>query len=343
MSEKKLTNGETASLCMELALLLHSGLNLGDGLHSLAESAPGDDTAAMLSAAADGGKPLSDAMEESGAFSPEIFRLVRVGERAGRTEEALRALAASCEGRERLERRVRSAVLYPAVLLLLMLVVMAVLLTKVLPVFNEVFASLGGQMTGLAGGLVALGTALNGAMPALLILLAAAAAFLAVFAASEAFRTRVLGFYRARRGERGLAGRVAGARFAQAMSMGLRSGLPVEEALELAAAFRSGDAARRCGMAREELERGEMLADTLKKYDVLPPAYCRMLALGVRAGSGDTVMQDIARRMEEDSENAIDRCVGRVEPALVLITSVLVGLILLSVMLPLLNIMAAIG
>ena len=76
---------------------------------------------------------------------------------------------------------------------------------------------------------------------------------------------------------------------------------------------------------------------------MLPKASCRLVALGQRSGTGDTVMEEVARRLSEESEYALETRVGQVEPALVLVTSLLVGAILLSVMLPLMNIMTAIG
>ena len=70
---------------------------------------------------------------------------------------------------------------------------------------------------------------------------------------------------------------------------------------------------------------------------------CRLLTLGMRSGTGDRVMEGIARRMLADAQQDLERVISRIEPALVLVTSVLVGVILLSVMLPLMNIMTAIG
>ena len=68
-----------------------------------------------------------------------------------------------------------------------------------------------------------------------------------------------------------------------------------------------------------------------------------MLALGIRSGSGDTVIREIARRLTEEGENALREKAERVEPALVLAASVMVGIILLAVMLPLLRVMSALG
>ena len=85
------------------------------------------------------------------------------------------------------------------------------------------------------------------------------------------------------------------------------------------------------------------LAKALENADLLPKAECRLLAAGLRSGVGDAAMEQITARMSERSEAAIHEKVSRVEPTLVIIASLLVGMILLSVMLPLMNIMSAIG
>jgi len=347
MGKKNLSNEDISAVCLELSVLVHAGLEIGDGLHLLAEDAEGPARSVLdgMAKQADAGVPLSAAMESAGVFPGYVCSLTRVGEQAGRMEEALEALSSYYDGRSRLAEQIRSALLYPAMLLVLMLVVIGVLLVKVLPVFNQVFESLGGQMTGLAGGLLALGRGLDTAMPVLWVLLAAAAAFLVAFAASDSFREGLLRRWRSRHGERGLTGQVAAARFAQALAMGLQSGLPVEQALELASSFHqeSEAAVRRCHDCRSRLDQGAGLAEALRESGLLAPAYCRMLAIGVRGGTGDSVMREIARRMDESAERSIEERVSRVEPTLVIVASMLVGVILLSVMLPLMNIMAAIG
>jgi len=90
-------------------------------------------------------------------------------------------------------------------------------------------------------------------------------------------------------------------------------------------------------------EQAKSLAEALKGSQVMPAAQCRLLELAQRSGAGDSAMEKIAADLSEESEYALEEAVSRVEPALVLVCSVLVGLILLSVMLPLMHIMAAIG
>ena len=162
----------------------------------------------------------------------------------------------------------------------------------------------------------------------LCLLLAAAGVFLALFSLSEGFRQKLVSRWRWRFGDRGVSRKISDGRFAQALSMGMASGLPLEDALTQAADLLEDvpGAQARCRDCLDRLDRGDELAQAVRQSGVLPPAECRLLALGLRSGSGDRV----------------DR-VSQVEPALVGVTSVLVGIILLSVMLPLMHIMSAIG
>lgn len=347
MKRTTLSNMEIAQICQELAVLLHAGVLLGDGLALLAQEA-GDKTGALLDElgrSVDGGQMLSAALRESGAFPVYVVGLVEVGERSGRTEQALQALSRYYEQREHLDRQVRASLTYPSILLLLMLVVIVVLLTQVLPVFDEVYASLGGQLTGVAGGLLLVGRALDAAMPVLCLLLAVVAGLVMAFSLSDSFRDKLLGFWQKHHGDKGVSRQLNDARFAQALAMGLGSGLPLEEAVELCAALLVDvpAAAARCKDCARRLAQGGELAETLRESEMLPPAACRLLTLGMRSGSGDAVMEDISRRLSDEANQALEHKVAQVEPTLVLVTSLLVGAILLSVMLPLMHIMTAIG
>ncbi len=339
----KISNGEIASFCLELSLLLHAGVSTGDALSLLSEEGDFKELMKELADEVDFGTPLSSAMKENGSFPVYVTGLIEVGERTGRTEEALSALSRYYEDRVRLTRRVRSALLYPAVMLALMLVVIGVLLVKVLPIFDDVYASLGGRLTGVAGGLLAMGRWLDGAMPVLWVILVVLAVFAVLFAVSEGFRRVLLSGWRKKHGDKGISRKLNTARLAQALSMGMASGLPLEEAVELSAELLEAGAKKRCLDCQKRLSDGEPLVKALRGSELLPANQCRLLDLGHRSGASDKSMEKIAADLTEESEAALDTLVSRVEPALVLVCSVLVGLILLSVMLPLMHIMAAIG
>ena len=135
---KNVSNEEIASLCQELSMLLHAGIGMGDALCLLSEEGGNQNLLSGLAERVDYGVPLSAALKESGRFPVYVCGLIEVGERTGRTEEALAALSQYYEDRVRMSRRIRSALLYPAVMLGLMLLVIGILLVKVLPIFDDV-------------------------------------------------------------------------------------------------------------------------------------------------------------------------------------------------------------
>lgn len=348
MKQIRLNKEEISALCMGLACLIHAGIGPGDALTLMAED-EGDPAYRRLLAdmarQADEGRPLAEVFRAARCFPAYVCTLLEVGERVGKLEEALRALANYYDGRARMERRLRAALLYPSVLLVVLLAVVVVLLVWVLPIFNDVYGQLGSSLTGLAGGLLSLGAALRAAMPVLCVLLALAALLAAFLAAWPEFRRRCAAAWNARLGDKGVSRLICTARFAQALTMGLSSGLTPTEAVELASNLAEGSPAfqRRCGDCLERMEKGDSLTQALRESGLLPRSQCRLLDAGVRGGCGEAVMEQMAQQLMEDSELALEETVGRIEPALVVVACVMVGVILLSVMLPLMHIMTAIG
>ena len=347
--EKKiiLTELETAQFCRGLALQLQAGICLADGMYLLARDEAGRKQSCFSRMAADldQGKQISEVLQESGCLPEYVCAMVRIGQQTGKLEQTLRSLGDFYEQRSRQKRQIRQALAYPAMVFILMLVVMGVLLVKVLPVFDGVYSSLGSRLTGIAAGLLRLGQLLKGALPVLLAALAAGMLLAAIYWKVQPFRSAVNRWFQVRFGDRGIGRKFNNARFAQALAMGLSSGLTLEASLELAENLLKSvpAAAERCRKCASQLAAGADLAEAMTQARFLTPAESRLLAVGQRAGSADRVMEEIARRLAQQAEDAVEDAVSRIEPAMVLVTSLLVGLILLSVMLPLVNIMSAIG
>lgn len=344
---KTLTDAQIAHICRGLALQLHAGIPLADGFHLLAEDAEGVLAKLLwqMGSGLDRGDELPQVLEDALCFPEYVQGMVRVGQYTGKLEQTLESLAAFYDRRDRQKRQIKNALSYPCMVLVLMLVVVAVLLIKALPVFDGVYASLGSRLTGVAAGLLYLGQLLERAMPVLLGVLTLAGACAVLYWKAEPVRRWVNGCYQNRFGDRGIGRKFNNARFAQALAMGLSSGLTLEESMELAENLLKSipGAALRCSLCAQRLGEGTDLPEAMKEAQLLPPGESRMLAVGLRAGNGDRVMEDIARRLSEQAEDALEDAVSRIEPAMVLAASLLVGLILLSVMLPLMNIMSTIG
>lgn len=343
----KLAHAQTARISRELSLLLHAGITLEEGVFLLAQEETGELQKLLkgLGQRMAEGAPLSAALEESGAFPREVSAMAAIGETSGRMEAALSHVAKLYEQRCRTSRQIREALAYPSLVFSLMLVVVAVLLIRVLPVFQQVYASLGSRLTGPAAGLLYLGILLKKALPFFLAVLAAAAVFAVVYSRNGSFREKINASLNRRFGDRGVLRKFNNARFVRGLAMGISSGLTLEEAMELARQLLSEvpEAMERCGICARTLEAGEDLAKALQAGQLLPPHQSRMLTVGLRGGKADQVLDEISQHLMEDAEGSLAAAVSRIEPAMVLAASVLVGLILLSVMLPLVNIMSTIG
>ena len=343
---KKLSNDQISTLCRELSYLMHAGMGNADALSLMTDE--GGASAELLkemAKEADEGTPLFEIFEKSGVFPAYCSNLLMVGERSGKTEETLSALADNYEGQEKLNRQLRTSLLYPMILLLIMLVVIVVLLVYVLPIFDRVYAQFGVTLTGIAGGLLSFGQFLGKAMPVLCAILGIAIIAAILLTVSPKARESITSRWKKNHGDKGVLKQVNDARFSMALSMGLKSGMPIEEALTLAGQIQGEipGAKERIEKCVSDLEDGKELAKALEESSLLPKTECRLLAAGLRSGVGDEAMDQITERMRDRSELAISEKVSRVEPTLVILTSLLVGMILLAVMLPLMNIMSTIG
>lgn len=347
MKRKTLSALQTADFFRGLVLQLHAGICLADAVFLLAEEESEHiqrQYRTMGELLDSGGEPAA-VLEQSGLFPAYACRMVAAGTCTGKLEETLEALADHYEQRHETARAIGNAVAYPVMVFALMLLVVFVLLTKVLPVFDRVYASLGSRLTGISAWLLYIGQGLDAVWPALAAVFAILTVAWILHARWEPFRKCMNGWFLARFGDRGIARSFHNADFVQVMAMGLASGLSMEDALSLAGELLEEiPAARvRCGVCTAQIKNGKNLDEAMTGAELLSPAEGRLLAVGIRGGNADTVLREMSRKKTRQAWEELERKVHRIEPALVLVSSVLVGTILLAVMLPLLDIMSTIG
>lgn len=348
MRQKNLDNSYLSALCLELSLFLHAGITLSDGLYLLIEDDDDIKSREIISGLAkrvDQNRPLSEAMEEMQLFPSYMVKMILIGEKTGRLSDTLKSLSEYYESQKRLSITIKNALFYPAILLVMMIAVIVILITVVLPIFNDVFNQLGSQLPPFTETMMNIGTALSNASLFFIILAAVLVLTGIILLLSPRLRTRCAQFYSNLRGERGLASKISLARFSNALSMSLKSGLDMKESFNMASTLSppSKINLEKYRICAQYLDAGSSLTDALKASDIFPSMYCRMLTMGAKSGNMDTVMSEISRRSENSVNDAIESRLGRIEPTLVIITSLIVGVILLSVMLPLINIMSSMG
>ncbi|MCI8719568.1 MAG: type II secretion system F family protein [Oscillospiraceae bacterium] len=334
--------------CRELHQLVRTGIPLAEGLTMLREDETDPDTRSWLEAlcrSTEEGLPLSSALRETEAFPAYMTDMVSLAEETGRLEDVLLSLQRHYDRQLRMAADIRGAVAVPVTLFAVMVAVVILLVTQVLPVFDRVFAQLGVRMGAVATGMMNAGAVLAKAGTGIAVVLVAAAAAALVVALVPALREKFAAGFRRSFGGRGILGQMAAARFASSMSMAVASGLSMEESVALSAKLCGGakeidEKTERC---RKEIEEGGSPADALAGSGLFSGRDCRLLKLAEQTGSLPDTLEDLAQRQEEESLRRIDRTVGAIEPAIVVITSALAGVILLSVMLPLMGLLSTIG
>lgn len=346
MGSRKLLPPYLSSLCMELSLILKAGIRIGDGFDMLAADESDRFAKSVLKSVKkelDNGGSVRIAMAATNAFPAYMTDMVEIGEKTGRLEGVFSALSQYYDVRERISKSVKNAVLYPAVLLFMLLAVGTVLITWVLPIFGDVYTRLGGRMSGLAGALMSLGRGLYDYRVAAFLIVAGiglgALIVSRIPAAARAIRGFAAGCILGSSAEKAI-GRAG---FASAMALAVSSGLDTSEAIRLAGKLISDKAlSRKISACGYSVKKGRPFGEALAQAGIFTPLQARMVTIGFRTGSADTVMAEIARRCEEEAAERIESALSRIEPTLVIIMSVFVGAILISVMLPLMTIMSAI-
>ena len=342
-----LTDRELAAFCAQAGMLLQAGIPFSDGLAMMQQDTQdlqGREILQNLAQHCEDGLSFSQALAESGLFPGYLVRMVSVGETAGRLDKVLAALAHYYERQQAAKQELWAAVRYPLVMIGVMVLVVGVLVAKVLPIFQQVFAQLGVQLTGPAAGAMRLGQAFSSAAAVLAVLLVLAAGFGLWLWRTRAGQKAARSLWQHSIFTRRLSKQLATARFFSAFALVLASGMEPERCLELALPLADHPAVeKQVTNCQKRLEDGEDLAGALQAEQLTSGLFARMMSMAFRTGTADNIMQKLADEYAQQTEQQLHDRILMVEPFLVAVFSVVVGVILLSVMLPLTGILAAIG
>ena len=345
---KALLNSSELSVFFEqLSLTLHSGISSLEGISIMLEDSDngeGQDILQTIYTHLEETGCLYESLKISGVFPDYAVNMMELGEKTGRMDEVSSALSEYYERENSISSAIRGAVTYPLVMLGMMLVVILVLILKVMPVFEQVFEQLGLSMTGFSALILNMGKAMNSYSVVFLILLALIAGCILYFTKSSKGRRQILTFLHNSKLTGKISEKIACSRFAGSMSIALQSGMDTEESMEMLFRLTEQPKMRdKIQIARDKLLHGEDFPEAFAASGIFTGLYRKMVTIGYRTGSMDQVMDRIARQYEEEIDTEIQRVIGLIEPTMVAVLSIIVGLILLSVMLPLTGIMAGIG
>ncbi|MCI8639124.1 MAG: type II secretion system F family protein [Coprococcus sp.] len=346
MGTKKLTplsNRETAAFCSQMAIILKSGISSIEGVSIMLEDAKEADEKELLSGLHEtlmNTGIFYEALKETGVFPDYLLYMVQIGEQTGKLDEVMESLAEYYEKEANLAQTIKNAVTYPLVMIVMMLLVVIVLITRVMPVFNQVFRQLGSEMTGISHAILSAGEFMNRYAAVFICIFAALAVLIVYLIRSSHGQKLFRSFLDKFRSTRSFSENIAAYRFSNGMALTLSSGLTPEECLNLTVNLIDQDSFRtKLDKCRDAVSQGDDLCDSLLANGIFTGIYARMASIASRTGMLDEVMRKIASQYEDDIDSRLSAVIATVEPTLVIILSVIVGVILLSVMLPLMGIM----
>ena len=323
----------------QFSVMIDAGLPLVQCLEILASQADDPTFAAVLESVrrdVEGGSTLADAMRQhESAFTELYCNMVAAGEAGGILDVILRRLAEYLEKAVKLKAAVRSASIYPSIIISVAVIVVFIILWKVIPTFASLFAGLGAQLP----------------LPTRIVVAASnfvAAYSLFVIGGIIVGFIAVRQYYRTDTGEKVIDGailkmpvigmimrKIAVARFCRTLGTLVASGVPILDGLEITAKTAGNRVVKDAVMeTRKSIEAGKSIAKPLEATAVFPPMVTQMIAVGEETGALDTMLSKIADFYEDEVDTAVDNLMSLLEPVMIVFLGVVIGGIVVSMYLP---------
>jgi len=334
--------------CKQFYSILTAGVTVIDGLRMVQDQTENKylRTALMnVQVAVEKGDSLAEAMEEENKVFPSLLiHMVAAGEATGNLEIAFSRICDQFDKDMKLTSMIKSAMIYPIVVLVVAVGVVIVLMTTVVPNFEETFEQMGEELPFLTKAVIAV----SNFMVNNIVVVLASLVFLIIFISfgrktepGKQFTSRValrIPMFR------NFSVKNAAAKFSMTMSTLIVSGVPLVEALEIVGNVIENrvmrDAIKGC---REEVMQGIPMSEPLEASKVFPPMVTHMVKIGEETGTTEQMLDKVAEYYESEVEEATKRLTSAMEPLIIVVLAVVVGGVVGAIMMPMLSIYQNVG
>lgn len=346
VTKAKVKLNDLSMFCRQFSTMIDAGVSLVRCLSVLQEQTANPRFKKMIQeiqSDVEAGQTLSRALGKyPNTFNNLFVGLVNAGEVGGVLEESLQRLSSFLEKDQELRRKVKSAMTYPVIVMVVAITIVLLLVAFILPKFLELFTDLG--MT-------------EDSFPAPTLYLMKFSNFLTskwYFATAGLFIFLILfkSFVKTKVGRRTydrfklkapvfgkLNHKIALARFARTLGTLLSSGVPILSAMETVAGTVSNDIISEAILnARARIREGDRIGEPLQKSKLFPPMVVQMISIGEESGSLDPMLAKVADFYEAEVDAALDSLTSAIEPVLIVFLGFAVGFIVIAIFLPLVGI-----
>jgi type IV pilus assembly protein PilC len=323
----------------QFSTMIDAGLPIVQSLDILAEQTenkPLKNTIRDVKRDVSGGTTLADALEKHPKAFDELYvNMVRAGEAGGVLNTILNRIALFIEKADKLKKKVKGAMIYPSTIITVAIGVVAILLIFVIPVFAELYGSMGRALPVPTQVTIDVSNFFR-------------AYFLYLIAALVLVIVAIKIYYKTPQGRLAIDGlllkfpvigdllrKVAVARFSQNMSLLLASGVPILDGLAITAKTAGNKVIEMAIMnARVSISEGKTVAEPLEKSGVFPPMVCQMVSVGENTGALDGMLKRVGDFYEDEVDNSVNNITALMEPMIMIFLGIVLGGLVISMYLP---------
>lgn len=334
---------DLAVMSRQLSTMINSGLSLLRALTILADQTSNKvlrERLADVRNDVEGGTALSVALAaHPKIFPPLMINMVRAGEVGGFLDGVLLQLADNYEKEVRLRGKIKSAMAYPTVIFIIAVLAVVAMLLFIVPIFGEMFASLGGELPAPTRLLQTMSDILKTYFPLFLLGLIVLVVLWARFRhhprvrdVVDPLKLKVPVFGSLNR-------KIALSRFTRNLGTMIHSGVPILQALDIVADT-SGSVvvARAVREVQESVRQGESISKPLARHSVFPPMVVQMIAVGEDTGALDTMLAKISDFYDQEVETTTESLTALIEPLMIVVVGGMVGSMIIALYLPIFTI-----
>lgn len=337
--ERRPSLKDLAILTRQLSTMVNAGVSILRALtivKSQTDNAMLRRTLEEISAKVEGGTALSVALEEFPRIIPPIMvHLVRAGETGGFLDRSLLMVADNFEAENKLRSKVKSALTYPVVVLIIALLAVAAMLIFIVPVFDAMFKDLGSELPAVTQLLVDMSNAMPIAGPIIIVAGVAFSIWWGMNKNTEAVR-RVVDPLKLKIPVFGqLNTKIALTRFTRNFSTMLASGVPILQSLQIVGAT-SGNYVISSSLhgVQQGVRQGRPIAESLAEVDIFPEMLIQMVGIGEESGAIDTMLEKTADFYDDEVETMSSQLTAMLEPLMIVFMGGLLGFMIVALYMP---------
>lgn len=328
-----LSNKEKFIFTSELALAISNGLQIEEGLKMLAGFDAGvSHCAKKMMDIMQNGTSFMDALKQSNDFDEYMIQMVVVGQSIGNLDVVLKELSVYYERQKKLNYQIQDAITYPFVLILMMFVIVAALIFKVFPIFENILRQMSMSLS-----LMNTARILSYIGFFILLVILVCGVILYKKSSNKAWATKLPFFSK-------LNYQTEMTKFTYILSLFVSSGYSLIDAVDVILQSIDHPLLKdKVVHVKERMLEGESLSKALVNEGVYDQGYGALLMAADESGHQDEVLKTLSKHYKDDLERMLSSFLNRLEPTMIAGLSLLVGFVLISIMLPLMNVLQTLG